>query len=154
MQISVPVPTGRPGLLRERSGAAAVELALLAPVMILILAGLVDAGRLATRRMQVRAAAQAGADYVLKKGWDQAAVQAAVTSATSLPVTATPAPTVSTGCVTGLSIVAAAGATCPSGTSTGQFAVIRAQTSFTPVMPWPGLSSPTVLDARALVRVQ
>jgi Flp pilus assembly protein TadG len=137
----------------DRRGVAAVEFALIAPVLCLLVAGLIDGSRLIVQTMQVKAAAQAGADYARKHGWDAVGIAGAVTSATSIAVSATPAPAQTTACVSGTTIAPAAGATCAAGGTPGSFITVAAQAPFASIMPWPGLTQPTTVAARAVVRV-
>src|SRR5947207_9317395 len=66
------------------AGAAAAEFVIIAPLMVLMFAGLLDLGLLAFSQMQVQHAAQVGAQYVMYNGYPSAsAVQTAVESATS-----------------------------------------------------------------------
>jgi len=137
----------------DRRGVAAVEFALIAPVLFLLAAGLIDGSRFIVETMQVKAAAQAGADFARKNGWDAAGIATAVTSATSITVSADPAPTQTAACVSGANLVAPSGATCAAGGTPGNFIAVAAQAPFAPIMPWPGLSQPTTVAARALVRL-
>lgn len=141
-------------LVRDEGGATAVEFALLAPVLLLMLAGLVDASRLIAQSMQVKAAAQAGADYAQRHGWNAAGVEAAVVQATPLSVAAAPAPELTTACVSRLALVPATGPTCAAGGAPGRFVRVGASATFTPLFPWPGLPAAPSLTARALARVQ
>ncbi|RAK60712.1 hypothetical protein DJ021_13285 [Phenylobacterium hankyongense] len=140
-------------LQRDRRGAAAVELALLLPVLALTLAGTIDVSRLIAQSLQVKAAAQAGADYAQRRGWDAAAISAAVASATPLSVAASPAPRVTTACVSGLSIVATTGTSCSGGGAPGTFVTVAAQAPFKALAPWPGFVVPATVSAQAVVRV-
>ena len=137
----------------DQRGVAAVEFALVAPVLLLLVAGLIDGSRLIVQTMQVKAAAQAGADYARKNGWNAAGISNAVTSATSITVSATPAPAQATACVSGMTIAAAGGGTCAAGGAPGAFITVSAQAPFAPIMPWPGLSQPTTVAAQAVVRL-
>lgn len=139
-------------LAADRRGVAAVEFALIAPVLCLLVAGLIDGSRLIVQTMQVKAAAQAGADYARKNGWDAAGISNAVTSATSIAVTASPAPVQAADCVSGMTI-APGGPTCAGGGTPGNFITVAAQAPFAPIMPWPGLSQPATVSARAIVRL-
>jgi len=142
-------------LIESRDGAAGVEFALLAPMLILLFAGLVDVSRLISQTMQVRAAAQAGADWAQRNGWDAAGVQTAVVNATTLKsVTATPAPTLIRACVSAGQITPTTAATCSAGTPPGEFVSVRASAPFKGVVPWPGVVLPSSLAASAMVRVR
>ncbi|WP_164549761.1 TadE/TadG family type IV pilus assembly protein [Altericroceibacterium xinjiangense] len=141
-------------LRADRSGVAAVELALLLPFLVLLLAGLIDYSRLIVTGMQVRSAAQAGADYALLHGWDQDGITQSVMSATTLEVTANPAPQRLQGCVSGTSIIPTTEPTCPSGAQPGEYVTASATAPFSPLMPWPGLTLSSSLSADAMARVR
>jgi Flp pilus assembly protein TadG len=140
-------------LRADRRGVAAVEFALIAPALCLLVAGLIDGSRLIVQTMQVKAAAQAGADYARKNGWDAAGISNAVTSATSITVTVSPAPVQTTACVSGMTIAPTAGGACAAGGAPGNFITVAAQAPFSPIMPWPGLSQPAAVSAQAVVRL-
>jgi Flp pilus assembly protein TadG len=142
------------GLTRDRRGGTAVEFALTAPVLILLLAGLIDGSRLIVATMQVKAAAQAGADYARANGFDATSITSAVLAGTSLAVNATPAPSQETACVSGTTITVTNQSTCPGGGVSGSYAVVSAQAPFSAIMPWPGLSSPSTVSAQSIVRLQ
>jgi Flp pilus assembly protein TadG len=137
----------------DRRGVAAVEFALIAPVLLLLAAGLIDGSRFIVQTMQVKAAAQAGADYARAHGWDAAGIAGAVTAATSIAVSASPAPTQTPACIANGNLVAPPGATCAAGGTPGNFVTIAAQAPFAPIMPWPGFSRPTTVSAHAFVRL-
>lgn len=142
-------------LLASRDGSAAVEFALLTPMLLLLLAGLVDVSRLISQTMQVRAAAQAGADWAQRNGWNQTGVQTAVASATTLKsVTATPAPTLVRACVSGGQVTPTTAATCTPGVGPGEFVSVAASAPFKGLVPWPGIVLPETLAATAMVRVR
>jgi Flp pilus assembly protein TadG len=142
-------------LRRDEAGASAVEFALLAPVLCLLAAGVIDTGIYIVRTMEVNAAAQAGADFALANGWNAAGVAAAVQNATNSPlaITANPAPTLTNGCLQNGAVVQAAGQLCPDGEAAGQFVTVEARAPFTTLMPWPGLETHNQISARAQVRI-
>jgi Flp pilus assembly protein TadG len=144
-----------PGRLGHR-GVAAVELALLAPILALMLAGAVDLGMGLYTALEVRNAAEAGGQYVALKGFDATAAANAVTNATLLSgVTATPAPAQMCGCPTATGITTiACSSSCPDGTSPGTYAKIYASNNYTPPIAFPGLDGPYSLQSHTMVRLQ
>lgn len=143
------------GLLRSEDGAAVAEFVMVLPIFLVLVSGLYDGARLINESLQVHAAAQAGAAYVRKNGWDAAGVTQAVTAATPLAVSADPAPSLSLGCVRGEAIVSPnADGSCPGGGAAGGFVYVSAQAPFTPKAPWPQAVWPAMVTARNVVRVQ
>jgi Flp pilus assembly protein TadG len=142
--------------LRSRAGNAAVEFALIAPILSSALVGMADLGIGLYERMEVENAAQAGAQYAIAKGWNASAVATAVTSASSLAaISAAPAPTQSCGCASGATLAAAAcGSTCPGGALAGTYVTVNAQAQYATIFDYPGFTSPMTLTAQAVVRIQ
>jgi Flp pilus assembly protein TadG len=139
-------------LRRDERGAGAVEFALLVPVLTLVVAGLADTSQLIVQSMQLKAAAQAGADYAVRSGWDEAKVEAAATAAnTAIAPTATA--TATKGCITGGVIVDTTAGTCPGGAVAGTFVKVVAQTTYEPMLPNMGLLSEHTLTAEARARI-
>lgn len=138
----------------ERDGAVAVEFAFVLPILLLMIAGLIDGSRFIVQQMQVESAAQAGAAQVMSKGWNEAAVIQAITGATSLPVGAEPAPRLISACLSADSLVEISGSTCPSGEAAGKYVLASARVAFDPLMPWPDLVFPAVIEGAAQVRTQ
>jgi Flp pilus assembly protein TadG len=146
-------------LARDRRGASAVEFALIAPMLLLLLAGVIDFSQYILQTMQVRAAAQAGADYAQRNGFNVTAIQNAVASATTLPTSGSDAlvvstPTQASQCLdkTG-ALVPATGPTCPAGGPAGTFVAVSAQKPFTPILNWPGFSFAQI-RGQSTVRIQ
>jgi Flp pilus assembly protein TadG len=141
--------------LADRRGNAAIELALLAPPLTLMLVGTADYGLGLYRQMQVQNAAQAGAEYALKNGFSPTAIGGAVTSATPLGVSASPAPVESCGCPTGTAISSATcNSTCANGQKAGVYVTVGAQTTYTTIIPYPGIPNSYTLTASSTVRIQ
>jgi Flp pilus assembly protein TadG len=141
-------------LCADRGGAAAVEFALLLPVLVLLAAGLIDSSRLIAERMQLQAAADAGADYARANGWNPAAIQNAVLAATALSGVSAPTPQMASDCVSGTTLVPTSTGACPSGAAPGGFVTVTAQTPFSTLTPWPQGTFPATLAAQAVVRIQ
>ncbi|HYC13070.1 MAG TPA: TadE/TadG family type IV pilus assembly protein [Stellaceae bacterium] len=142
-------------LSRERSGAAAVELALALPFLAAVLLPMVDIGMAAYQQMAVEDAAQAGSAYALVHGWNSTAIQTAVTNASDITgISASPAPTEFCGCPSGGTIATVTcGNTCTNGLSAGTYVSVSAQRTFTPLVPYSGYGSSAVLSAISTVRI-
>jgi Flp pilus assembly protein TadG len=132
-----------------------VEFGLLLPVLLVVLAGLVDAGRLIVQSMQVRGAAQAGVDYVRSHPFEEATVESVAAMATPLPVTAQAAQFTCTSGVASNPSPAKSTVSCPAN-ATGVFVSVTSapQSAFRPLMPWPGGFTPPALSASSTVQVQ
>jgi len=143
-------------LQRAEGGNAGIEFSIAAPVLVAMLVPITDLGMGIYQQMQVRDAAQAGAQYAMAHGWDSAAIQAAVTSATTLSgLAASPAPTRSCGCPGQNGIDSAAcGATCQNGKAAGVYVTVNAQATYTPLVPYPTLGSSLALNAQTTARIQ
>jgi Flp pilus assembly protein TadG len=156
-------------LPRDTSGLAAIELAIIAPVLFLCTLCVADLGRYALDKTWVTDAASAGADYAVAHANDSnysptypmgSAFSAAIaTAATS----ATPAANISVssyyGCATSSGVTASTqGATCPSGTSTGgtagEYVSVTATMSFTALFSAAGIPYPSTIKKTAVVRIQ
>lgn len=142
-------------LLRHCRGNAAIEFALLAPPLVLLAIGTGDYGFCVYEQMEVQNAAQAGAEYALKHGFGASAISTAITAATPLSVTATPAPSESCGCPSGTSISSATcGTACASGAMAGVYVTANAQATYTTIVPYPGIANSYTLTASSTVRIQ
>src|SRR5215471_5477290 len=109
-------------LLGARDGNAALEFSIAAPVLAAVFVPLIDIGMAVYQQMQVQDAAQAGAQYAMAHGWNSSSIQSAVTNATALSVSASPAPSKSCGCPDSSSVSSAScGSTCPDGQTAGTY---------------------------------
>jgi Flp pilus assembly protein TadG len=158
MMLPIWIPLSRlvQALPHDDAGAAAIEFALAAPLLIALLIPMIDLGAGFQQQMLVQDAAQAGAQYALAHGWNNTAIQSAVTSATALSgIQASPAPAKSCGCPQGTSVAAAScGGTCPSGQSVGTYVTVGAQVSYSPLIPYPMFGQSITLSAQSTVRIQ
>jgi Flp pilus assembly protein TadG len=140
---------------KTECGVAAIEFALLAPLLLLMLVALVEIGLTCYQAMQVQSAAEAGALYAAKYGWDAAGIQAAVVNATAATgLTATPAPLTYCGCpqATGIT-TASCGSTCTGGSAPGQYVEVHASVTHLMILPYPGIPSPLVLQGTSIQRL-
>lgn len=145
-------------LRRAQSGVSAVEVALAAPILIALTTGVVDLGLALSAQIRVQQAAQAGAAYAQLHGFDTTKISSAVTSATALSVSASPAASETCGCISGSSVTLSGSApctnTCANGLTAGTYVQVHASYSYTPLVSWSVLSNPTSLTGYSLVRVQ
>lgn len=141
---------------RKNRGTAAIEFGIAAPLMIVLVAGLLELGFGIQKKMQVQNAAEAGAFYAIKHGWDSAAIGAAVVTAVpGAAISASPAPTQFCGCpgATGVTHVACT-ATCTGGGSAGIYVQVYASAPRDTLLPGGGFSFSSTLTAYAVVRLQ
>ena len=136
-------------------GTAALEFALLAPLLLILLVIAVELGFSAFEGMQVQDAAEAGAIYVTKHGWDAAGISAAVAAATGVSgVTASPAPSQFCGCPSVNGIIARdCSLPCPDGSAVSSYVQVDAALAHRTMLTYPGLVSPGTLTGQAIVRV-
>jgi len=161
--ISVPRwSRGFAGGIRRRSGGSAIEFAILAPLLLIILTGVVELGMAAYQAMQAQTAVEAGILYAIQNGvTSPTAIGIAVTNATGTPgLTATPTPLVFCGCpsyTAGVGVVSQ-GANCTTvcgdGSKPGTYVTVSAALSHSTIMPYLKLPLPATLTASATVRVQ
>ena len=138
------------------TGVASVELAIIAPLLAMAIICTADLGLGIFRKMQVQAAAQAGAEYAIVKGFTQSGIVTAVTSATSFgAITAVPAPSQFCGCPTASGVtIAACNTTCPDTSKVGAYVEVSAQGSYDTILPYPTLPRTYVFTAKSTARVQ
>ncbi|MGH6838887.1 MAG: TadE/TadG family type IV pilus assembly protein [Methylocella sp.] len=151
---------------RERlaiAGVAAVELALVSPLLVTGVLGAGELGISILRETQVQYAAQAGIIYARAKGFDSTKMSTAITNATAYAsITATPAPSQFCGCAsaTGVTVVKTCTSTCTctttcsSGFTAGTYATSSAQALFTPIIPNPWQQSTVTLSYQATERIR
>ena len=153
-QIPKPLPFMR-RLRRDRSGVAALELALVSSILVGILIPTFDLGMGAYQKMRVQDAAEAGAQYALTSGYSAAAITSAAQNATSLGAGVTVTPSESCNCITGGTIGSsvACGSTCPDGSTAGTYVTVATQATYTLLVSYPGLASPMTLNGSAIVRI-
>jgi hypothetical protein len=139
-------------LLRCTSGSAAVSTAIVAPMLLLVIANVVDVGRATYDATSLAGAVRAGTQYALHTPNDIAGTKAAVSAASTL---------------SGDAIVpdAVQFCECPDGTSQSctsncgadplrRFVRVTATHSFSRIMPTLSVVIPSTLTAEAVVRIQ
>jgi Flp pilus assembly protein TadG len=144
------------------AGSAAVEFALILPMIMLLVAGLLDYGNVMTIRMKVNSAARAAVQYAARYPGDAAAITAAGTAATNDANVAVGAPNLFCTCrqpwgVANSFLLDSCASPCvdPQGAYTKFYYVTVAATeSYTPLLPYKGLGAAIVLAGSASMEVQ
>ena len=146
----------RKSFVRNQSGIAAIEFAVLGAFLCLLVVGVGDLGLAFYSNMQVQNSAQAGAQYAAVHGFDATAVSNAVTNATSVTgITASPAPTQFCGCVTGSTMATATcGTTCANGMTAGTYVSVSAARTYSTLISYPGFPASYSQAATSTVRIQ
>jgi Flp pilus assembly protein TadG len=141
---------------RGTHGAAAIELAVLAPVLVMVTVVTADLGMGIYRNMQVQAAAQAGAEYAVAHGFNAGGITNAIAIATPLAgISASPAPRQFCGCGSSTGIAETTCDTaCASGARTATYVTASAQSVYQTLLPYPLLPSAFTLTAQSTVRMQ
>ena len=148
---------GMRGLGAARSGLASIEFAVIAPVLTLLLIGVFDFGRGLWYQMQVATAAQAGAVYAASLGWDAtaAAIETAITSATNIGVSASPAPAWVCGCPNAAAGIVSTqcGTACPDGSSPPHYVIVGAKIAYSPLLHYPAIPASLNLSYTSYARL-
>ncbi len=136
--------------------SVAIELALLTPVLLFMLIGLIDFGGAIHERMQLTSAARAGVQFALQSNAnidDIAGILLAVTTAGELDTAdITVTTTQFCGCADGSA--AACDAFCTGGGSAGTYVSVTVVEQFSTLFPYPGLGNPITLEGEAILRVK
>lgn len=145
----------------DQDGATLVEFAFAAPLLAMLLIGMIDLSMYISARLAVERAARAGAEYATINGYNSTGVSDAVVNATTVhasylsAIAASPAPQTMCACpdpVAGLS-VKVCGSQCSPGLVAGTYVKASASATFTPLFPWPGMASAQQLSANSIVRI-
>jgi Flp pilus assembly protein TadG len=136
----------------RKSGSVAVSTALIAPVLILMMCGVVDLGRATYDATSLTGAVRVGAQYALRFPNDKAGIKQAVQSASTLSGTVVADPVQFCECPDGTS---SSCTTSSCGTATlRRFVRVSATLPFSKIMPSSSIVVPSTLSAEAVVRGQ
>ena len=147
-------------------GSAAVEFALILPMIMLLVAGLLDYGNVMTIRMRVNSAARVAVQYAAHYPAAAASITAAGTAATSDPNIVVGAPLFRCTCdnpwgvgVSGSSLSSCSSLSCVSAQATLRhhryyYVTVSATENYTPLLPYNGLGAPIILTGTATIEVQ
>jgi Flp pilus assembly protein TadG len=138
-------------LLGCRRGAAAVEFALMTPIVTAAMVGVTDMGLAANEKMRLTNAARAGAQYALSNPTDTNGTQSAVQSAAPGMSSVSVSLSKTCGCADGSSLTC--GNTCNSGI-TRTYITVTASTTHTFLVSYPAFGSSIALSSSASIRIQ
>jgi Flp pilus assembly protein TadG len=143
-------------LLRDRHGIAAIEFALLGPILAMSMVVAADAGFGFYSYMQVQTSAQVGAQYAIGHTFDATAISNAVTAATpATGISASPTPSTFCGCPSSSTVATATcGSTCTDGSVAGTYARVTATRTYTTIIPYPMLPASYTQTSVSTVRIQ
>jgi len=138
------------------AGVAAIEFAMVGPVLVIAVICTADLGLAIYRKMQVENSARAGAEYALLNGFNTTAISSAVMQATSSSgISASPVPSEFCGCAStsGISAVACS-STCAGGVAPGTYVSVSAQATYTTIVPYPVIANSFTFTAQSTMRLQ
>jgi Flp pilus assembly protein TadG len=152
--------------LRENSGQAFVELALILPIFILLLVGIAEIGRLAYASIEVSNAARAGVAYAAQNhttAQDTANIQTAAQQDAPNITTLTATPTYSCSCESLLGVMTTPGSctgistavgSCPSPSRIVLYVQVTTAAPVNTLFNFPGIPSSMTLRGFASMRVE
>ncbi|NQV83725.1 MAG: pilus assembly protein [Rhodospirillales bacterium] len=117
-------------LRSSRRGAAAVEFALLAPIVLAVLAGVANYGMAMIEKMELESAARAGAQMAANDRTATTTIQNAVINANDLSLTAADITLTESCWCADVSATATCGSTCADGDSAQYFMTVSVSTTF------------------------
>ena len=139
-------------IVADRRGSTAVEFALVIPVLLLFLGGLVDFGRAFYYQTELSQALRSGMQYALKAPTDTAGIMSVIGQSTSISVN-TLTPVTFCQCYDGANI--SCSSTCVVPGPMRNYVKLEAKFSYTPLIPtMAGLLPASPLDSVLIVRTQ
>ena len=129
-------------LWRARDGLGAVEMGFIAPVLLLLLLGILDFGMAFWQQMEIGNAADAGAQWAMTNTFDVTKITNIATHATNLSaVQADPPPTQICGCPTSTGVTQSGAyptcGTCSDGTTAKPYVVVNTKICYRTIFRWP-----------------
>ena len=141
-------------LRRDYRGNIAVEFALILPVALLLLAGLIEFGLVTYDRLSIESAARAGAQFAFSGGYDATKVDVTVRSASAVSLGKNDSVTSKIFCECTDQTPIACGGACSNGGPNRRFlrvSVVKAHQAWLPFM---GALVPGKVSASATIRMQ
>jgi Flp pilus assembly protein TadG len=137
---------------RKESGNSLIELALAVPLLLLMLLGTADFGRLFYESIAVENAARCGTQFAVVSTANHnnlAGIQQAALN--DLPVSASASALATKVCRCGWGAENDCSTTC---SSKRTYIRVRVQKTFTPLVPYPGIPSSVLLRADSIMRIK
>jgi len=126
-------------LLGSNDGASALEFALLAPVMLMVMVGIVDIGSVIRDKVELNNAAATAARYVLHEEYSENNLVGVATGGSALDADdVTAAVETVCGCAGG--VVAVCGDDCADGEPSGRYMLVSLTKTNEMIIPYPGFS--------------
>ncbi len=143
-------------LFNQEHGTAAIDLAIILPVLIAMAFGLVDYSSALLQQTQVQNAAQRGLQYALTHGFDSSAMSSVITRNTnSAVISATPAPSKFCGCPNNVGISSTTcSSLCSDGSRAGTYVSASAAATYIPYIALPFVPASFALQSTATARIQ
>ena len=151
------------------AGAVAVELAIITPFLLLLIAGVIDFGTYMNNSQAIAAATRAGAEYA----HDNSICNAGIASLAALPtgcttgitstvtgsgsLDPTPAVTATLNCESAPGTSTTCGPPCPGSCpccTNRIFIKVSTSQTFTPIIPWPGIPASAAVAGVTEIRLQ
>jgi Flp pilus assembly protein TadG len=141
---------------RDVRGVAAIEFAMIVPVLLFMMVAIVDFGLAIYSDMEVQNAAQAGAQYAIAHGFNANSISQAVTSATNLAgIAVSSGPTKFCGCPSSIGVTnTACNSTCSGGSTPGTYVTVSARGTYTTIVPYPLIPNSFTFTSPSTVRIQ
>ena len=155
MPMSFSEESAKPRLsFTDRRGTAAIEFALIVPLLVTLLLCCAEIGYFVYQSMLVNSAVESGA-MAAKQEFNATAVTSAILTGAGLPgIQASPAPSLFCGCVVRNTVVAAAcDSKCSGNLVPGHYALIGARLTPQSIMPGNILPLPTTIAVQTVVRL-
>ncbi len=130
-------------LFGATDGTSAVEFALIAPVFLLVLVGIIDLGAVIRDKVELNNAAATAARYVLNENYSESNLVSVATSGSALDANDITA-TVSTVCGCSGGVSAQCGSVCTDGQAPGTYMLVDLTKVSTMILPYPGFGDMTI----------
>ncbi len=124
-----------------RDGIGAIEFALIAPLLLMMLLGILDFGMAFWQRMQIANATDAGVEWAMANPYNGTSITDVVQAATNLSIpTGNISPSNPYGCATSSGVVTySQSTTCPDGSTSQLYTLVSAYICYSTLFTWPGL---------------